>query len=231
MLPAVPRSDALRREQAFLALLLLVGAGAIGVGLFELYRTNATSVGSVFDLALGASVLLVTWLFLAPAAIPEFFGDPRPGELPVRRPYLEASQLSSAPVPRTTHRTGGTAPAIPKWADPLVHPRADGPIRPAAHHFPRTAAAAGRTSPSEELPVQTAAPRPDPGPADRTGPNLADPTETPEETPRAFGGVGSNEMIAELDRIEAELRAFVPMEPVSSSATAAPADTYDDEID
>src|SRR5579863_2262614 len=120
MASAVARAEILRSERAFLALLLLVGAGSIGVGAFDLIRDNASSLPALLDLTLGSSVLLVTWLFLAPSAYPTFFGDPPRGEPPVARPYLTPVQPPAVlPVLPMAPREP-PKPTIPKWADPLV---------------------------------------------------------------------------------------------------------------
>ncbi|HTT26728.1 MAG TPA: hypothetical protein VMH90_07205 [Thermoplasmata archaeon] len=213
--------EALLRERAYLALLLLVGAGAVVVGLYQTLRSGAASLSAIFDLALGACVLLVTWLFLAPSAWPTLFGDPAPRERPVRRRYLGAAPEPLLTSPRTPAPVrSATAPsAIPRWADPMVHPKVEAPIRPvaAAAAMPSRGAAAAIPRPR----------RPSPAPAP-----AAEPWDVPEELPRAVPtdpdelrvprwdpelsagrGTHSLEVLEELDRIEAELRNFVPIEP------------------
>src|SRR5580658_2640344 len=133
--------EELLRERAYLALLLLVGGGAILVGGYQTVRSGTVPMSAIFDLALGTCVLLVTWLFLAPSAWPALFGDGEPRSGAEQRPYLgpNPSPLLAAPRPRrreaaTPGPTASKAPsapsAIPRWADPLVQPRVDGPARP-----------------------------------------------------------------------------------------------------
>ena len=230
MASATVRTEALLRERAFLALLLLVGAGAVGVGLLQVYRSNATSIPSVFDLALGASVLLVTWLFLAPSAVPEFFHDPAPGALPIERPYLGPVAPPApveAPRPRPSHRVES---AIPRWADPLVAPRA-------------SVAAAARISAAPPVASVTrpATPGPSPAPAAPRTParTFPEPPSPPlraprwldelHQPPRDEGGAEHPQTILEeLDRIEAELRVFVPLE---SKANHPEAGVFEDAAD
>ncbi len=226
------------RDQAFLALLLLVGSGAIGVGLFELVRTGGASLSAVLDLSLGAAVLLVTWLFLAPLAIPEFFGDRRAAgaSRPSRREALpmasaRPASAGSAPPSRPHPRPD---PIIPKWADPLVVPRNDASPRPAV--AARAALVALEPDEPEAPIVETPPPLRPVVPAPTTAPSRA-PSQTLDQFERELRQLlgeptppdpdladprtlaPSAEILRELDRIEADLRAFVPIEPESVSAS------------
>jgi hypothetical protein len=147
------------RDQAFLALLLLVGAGALASGLFQILLEGNASPVAIFDTVLGVAVLLVTWLFLAPLAAPLLFGDPDVRGGPLIRPYLPLPLAAASVSSYGSHRrpnsrsppaggVGGTRtrpltpePEIPRWADPLVeHPRpvtaAPGSRAPAARSPP-----------------------------------------------------------------------------------------------
>ena len=233
------RSEVLRRERTFLALLLAAGSGAVGVGLYEVYRARAGSVASVFDLALGASVLVVTWFFLAPSAVPEFSHDPSSGRPRTERPNpppVASPSLGTPPPPKAAPRNDVV---IPKWADPLVMPRST----PARH--PRGAQSSPapapvelgqpRTNPrvAEALPaVETAPPpvaRPVLAPIPRSArvePRWLEELRGP--APQDAPLEPANDIIRELDRIEAELRVFVPIE----GRTDAPeAGVFDDAPD
>src|SRR5579871_2260307 len=99
-----PRAELLLRERAYLALLLLVGAGAV---------------------------------VLAPSAIPGYFGDPAFRSAAAERPYLRPVAPPGPVLPVAAPRPEATeAPSspIPRWADPMVHPRGPPAARPAAAH-------------------------------------------------------------------------------------------------
>ena len=203
------------RERGFLAILLLVGGGAVALGAVEVWTQGTASLSAFFDVALGASVLIVTWLFLAPLALPRVFGDPAPGAPLPRRPYLRPV----APPPSARRPTAASVSVprrdevqIPKWADPLVvrtpsaSPRVPGvvaaesapvrPIRPAPPPEPSPVPDrwAGSPSPSGDLPRRAEWEDPEPAGTAEESRELA------------------LEMLTELDRIEAELRAFSPVE-------------------
>ncbi|MCI4367460.1 MAG: hypothetical protein L3K08_06890 [Thermoplasmata archaeon] len=224
--------EGLLRERAYLSLLLLVGAGAVTVGVYQTVRSGASSLSAIFDLALGLCVLLVTWLFLAPSAWPNFFGDPPNDSRPVRRSYLGASPtplLEATGLSRPVAHRDAVNPntGIPRWADPLVHPRMEGPVRPSVP----TASAHGTTA-AIPRPSRAATPRPMAPPSRPvawTEPDLPravrmDPEELrpPRWDPELTAGRGTHslEVLEELDRIEAELRTFVPIE--SAPVPAAP---------
>src|SRR5579871_1948697 len=155
-----PRAELLLRERAYLALLLLVGAGAVVLGFYESWATGGRSISGVFDLALGACVLLVTWLFLAPSAIPGYFGDPAFRSAAAERPYLRPVAPPGPVLPVAAPRPEATeAPSspIPRWADPMVHPRGPPAARPAAAHR------AGHVA--RDLPTHPGAPAVAPAPA------------------------------------------------------------------
>jgi hypothetical protein len=223
--------EGLLRERAYISLLLLVGAGAVVVGVYQTVRSGASSLSAIFDLALGLCVLLVTWLFLAPAAWPSLFGDPEPGSRPARRPYLGPSPSPllepARPSRMVAHRDAiNPNTGIPRWADPLVHPRMEGPVRPSVP----TASAHGAAA-AIPRPTRAATPRPTAPPLQPiawTEPDLpravrTDPEELrpPRWDPELMAGRGTHslEVLEELDRIEAELRTFVPLEsaPVPAS--------------
>ncbi len=234
------------RERAFVALLLLVGGGAVGVGLFQTLAAGGASLSGTLDLCLGAAVLLVTWLFLAPAALPSYFGDPAPGTPPVVRPYLPAAIPTPAPVGSPSLRAHPRPdPIIPKWADPLVAPRRAAPI-PAAVAAPAELEADSRqlplfpTEPSDPpAPSEAPSPRRPPEPRPSLAPEPREPpvpVERPRRAPpprilldpdppaaadwrRGYSeDRGSSDILLELDRIEAELRTFVPIVPESAAA-------------
>jgi hypothetical protein len=231
MATAVARVELLRNERAFLALLILVGAGSVAVGVVDLVRQNATSLPALLDLALGASVLLVTWLFLAPVAYPTYFGDARPGSVAPEAPYLrpvappELLPLLPAAPP------AAPPDPIPKWANPNVGIPVEAAIRPHARAgaFAPLAAVA-RTSeapssspmpPTREVPSKApVAPR-KPEPVEPwLEPELSELRERPVDR-SSRGPALSREMLNELDRIEEELRSFVPIE-APPAATAEP---------
>jgi hypothetical protein len=229
MAQAAAPTEALRRERAFLALLLLVGSGSIGAGLYEVVRTNSSSLAAVLDLTLGACVLLVTWLFLAPSAYPSFFGDPSPGEVQVERPYLRPVAPSELLPSSSTVAPLPPAHAIPKWADPLVGTPVQGAIRPSARPGALFGAKARGLSDVEPVTPRSSVASTSPAPPDPldVGSIWEDPLEF-EDRPRALdasrrGAAASGDMLAELDKIEAELRAFSPLEgPSGNEASPTP---------
>ena len=234
------RSEVLRRERTLLALLVAVGAGALGVGLYGVYRAKGGSIASVFDLALGASVLLVTWFFLAPSAVPEFSHDPssgRPRTEPMNPPPVAPPSMVTPPPPKAAPRNDVV---IPKWADPLVMPRS-----PPARH-PRGAQGSPAPPPVELRQPRTNPRVAEPLPAVETTPSVPVARLVPAPIPRSarveprwleeLRGPApqdaplepANDIIRELDRIEAELRDFVPIE----GRTDAPeAGVFDDAPD
>ncbi len=199
------------RDQAFLALLLLVGAGALGSGLFQVLVEANSGPVAIFDTVLGIAVLLVTWLFLAPLAAPALFGDPTGGG-PLIRPYLPlpiGASAGTGPGGRSSGAGRGRGsrpspltrdarepePIIPRWADPLVH-------RNAAPGGSPPLVAARLTPPPAEPPMDE--PSEDPGDEDDT------PTEHPVGTPEEPGETSvpaedPGDMVRELDLISAEI--------------------------
>jgi hypothetical protein len=114
------------RDRAFLAVLLLVGAAGIASGLFQLIWVSASAPSGIFDAVLGLTVLLVTWLFLAPYVLPATF---RVTVTPAARPHATRSRPAAGrPAPISAHHPSTEEPvpaapapaAIPRWADPLV---------------------------------------------------------------------------------------------------------------
>ena len=100
-------------ERALLTLLLVVGAGALASGLYQVLANPTPPPAGVFDAVLGAAVLLMTWLFLAPYVAPHAFGDLAPGEALMSRPYL------SRPI----------APATPEASPPPLFARDPRPLK------------------------------------------------------------------------------------------------------
>jgi hypothetical protein len=210
--------EALLQERAYLSLLLLVGAGAVAIGAYQTARSSSASLSSIFDLALGICVLLVTWLFLAPTAWPALFGDVDPRTRPVRRPYLGPNPTPLVrPPPRAEAIPTAPVPAvIPRWADPLVRPR---PVeaRPVADVHSQLHTVASAPSRLRQSAVPT-----DEDPPTWEGFDLpsavpTDPEEfrTPRWDPEPSNGRGtpSIAVLEELDRIETALRDFVPSDP------------------
>lgn len=201
------------RERAYLALMLLVGAGALGTGAFEAVLLRGLPLPVLVDLALGAGVLLVTGLLRLPSAERSI------------RPGAGAARSARGTADAPDARRGGAAdaegaarspppPAIPRWADPMVHPRIGATARPASAH-----AAAPSTRPARPVrssPAPSGAPRPLPRlreeelfPLDAPDEALPlDLTGTPDEQLGAGPPVRASEVLDELDRIEAELRTF-----------------------
>ena len=229
-----PRDDRLR-ERLYLGLLLLVGVGAIGTGLLQAVDSGGRSIAGMFDLALGACVLLVAWLFLAPSALPAYCQDPTPERPRVERPYLAAARARSgaAAVPSSgPPRPAPTPPAIPRWADPMLHLRTPPPVHASGLTASPHGPSHGAPHRAREAPVPAAAPAPPPvrrpkpesAPMDEASLFAGLPLgvdEEEERPPRPVSpdegfdrddGTPSADILQELDRIEAELRHLVPSE-------------------
>ncbi|MCI4331110.1 MAG: hypothetical protein L3K19_04605 [Thermoplasmata archaeon] len=201
----MPESAGSLRDRAYLALLLLVGAGALGSGIFQVLVEGNAGPIAVFDTVLGVAVLLVTWLFLAPLAVPSFFGDLPVGAGPLIRPYLPIPVTSAVgfgatgPGSRNRRSVGPSArgdafpePEIPRWADSMVpHAVASDGIPPAKS--PRTPA---REPPLDEIVEE------DPVADDRLPRFLSD---EPEEVAAPSAPDDPHDVVRELDLISAEI--------------------------
>lgn len=210
----VPEGSRSSRDLAFLALLLLVGAGAVGSGVFQILVEGNTGPVAVFDAVLGVAVLLVTWIFLAPIAAPTWYGDPAPGSGRLIRPYLPAPYddrpghdggsrspgRSGRPAPSRSDRTGGRAPSadaqIPRWADPLV-PRSPTPARTSGI----AASAPTAEEPAAVIPISAPL---DPEPSELPPPEPDPVEELPGEIPEG-PPADPGDMVRELDLISAEI--------------------------
>ena len=185
--------------------------GALGIlGSFETYWGGwswGTLLGDAGFLGVAAIVTVVSW--------------PRP-ELRPDAPTDRAIRPSSVPsVPAPSPRPA-PPPQIPKWADPMVERR------------PVTAT----LSLPAEAPVDhlaRVASRADPDPFQGRSPAPVWASSTPWEADEGFAGdddrrprvrkraIDGREILTELDRIEAELRGFVPLEPSEAEAPLTPA--------
>lgn len=189
------------RDRAFLAVLLFVGAAAIASGLYQLMWLNSSMPTGIFDAVLGLTVLLVTWLFLAPYVLPETFGLPTAASV---RPASTTGPTAGRPPPLTAHRPEPRAPAprapapapagIPRWADPLV----DRSGTPAIAARPGAAAAA----PTPPAPVRPRAPPSAPSP-NALEENVPEWLETDDKSSTSPGP--ASQIIDELDQITTQL--------------------------
>jgi hypothetical protein len=198
------------RDRALVALLLLVGGGAVLSGVVEVVVLGNASAPALFDVALGVSVLLVTWLFLAPYVFPRAVGMPTPGGTEPSRPYLPLSEFDRLPS--------------------LGSPSATAPQPPGPGHKP-SVAASGRRWPPSSIPVAPAVAQSRPGSppprptgsvssARATSPPSEGPIAPPEapkrRPPPGPGGSkpaleASDEWVsAELDAIQAVIRGSRP---------------------
>ena len=229
MAEAAATPQALRLHRAFFAVMMFAGSVALGAGFYGTMRVGAFSWLYPAELLFGLSVLVVSWRFLAPAAFPEELAERRrAGETPSEEPDREtptpdpAVGAEPAPVP-------SPASVIPRWADPLVGAPVNGAIRPTAHPGVLFGAQArGLEDPpalSRSVARLAAAPSdsaaweddvPAPAHSGRTARSAA--MATPLRIEPA-----SSDVLAELDRIEAELGNFEPLEPPAGPALGAPA--------
>ncbi|MCI4350246.1 MAG: hypothetical protein L3K15_01860 [Thermoplasmata archaeon] len=147
MTDLVERSRDLR-DRAFLVVLLLVGSAALASGLFSLLVLGSASAPTIFTSVFGASVLLVSWLFLAPEIMPRVFESPR-SELVTLSTPIPATRPTGTPVPAASRPRPG-APARPRVA--------------AASAAAVTPAVVGR-SPAVAEPLLPSRPRPSTPPA------------------------------------------------------------------
>lgn len=210
------------RDRAYLALLLLVGAGALGSGLFQILAEGNAGAIPVFDTVLGVAVLMVTWLFLVPLVAPTWVGDPAPGSVPLIRPYLPMPVRGAAddsfdddPRGRGTSAGRGSRgaaaapePEIPRWADPMVG-LAPGPLSAVAAPAPRA------QRPPPEPPVDELDPVGD-LPEEKVDP-------LPEEFPAEIAPEATEDpqnMVRELDLISAEIENPPKKRPFADHAAA-----------
>ncbi|MCI4369148.1 MAG: hypothetical protein L3K09_06270 [Thermoplasmata archaeon] len=158
------------RDRAFLALLLLVGAAALGSGLVVLVGQGQLTPTAVFDSVLGLTVLVVSWVFLGPYVIPRAFGDPSPGEEETDRPYLPLPIAAPPPPPRARPRPSARPSPVAARPDPFEEPNWQEPSRPYAPsnpaRYPRPGGVAAwvtapwddQESTSDDLPTQPSSP-------------------------------------------------------------------------
>ncbi|MCI4327324.1 MAG: hypothetical protein L3K16_06795 [Thermoplasmata archaeon] len=103
-------SGELVRDRLVLGLLFVVGGSSLLWGLYLIFYISQTSPSGIFNTILGLLVLLITWAFLLPYALPAVRRNVAPAE---RRPRL------AVPVP--SPRSPSVAPTPPP-AQPSAGP-------------------------------------------------------------------------------------------------------------
>ena len=181
------------------------GAGAAAlVGALDTIWLGVTATTELLDAVLVVGVVLT---------ILAVTGRPRPAAEPVPGPR--------APAPAPSTPPPVSPPQLPKWADPMVQPRGDGPIRPmvpradGSSAFVRPLAPPGPISNSGAYASYPPRGRTDPAPTPRgtgasaTGPHVG-----------SVRDVSPDDILAELDRLEEELSHFQPLESAAALGTS-----------
>jgi hypothetical protein len=117
-------SGELVRDRLVLGLLFVVGGSSLLWGLYLIFYISQTSPSGIFNTILGLLVLLITWAFLLPYALPAVR---RYVEPVARRPSPAAPLASPRPTPlgavRPATRPAATSPTRPSSAPPVTMTR------------------------------------------------------------------------------------------------------------
>jgi len=234
---AVSSPPGRRGARAALVVLWLAGGLGLGFGAHGVIASSGRSLLALAEIGLGGLGFLGGGFYLVPAAFPADAPSPTPP------PPTRASD-PVRPAPAGLRATGSKRvadpPAIPRWADPMVHPRIAEPVRPSGGRgTPGVAAAPAPSVPAPLPPSRGSAPPaparppttltalreadlfeglPDPEDLDRPGSS-----ETPDERLTFDEPASGEEILRELDRIEAELKGFQPIEIEAHAPSGAPA--------
>jgi len=201
-------ADAPRPGTALARGVLVLASGSLfSLGTWSLVTSRALPTTVLVELAAGAFGLVVagaTWRSVdTPASpVPE-------GALAYPAVALEPHRPGPPTMP--SPRPGGT-PSLPRWADPLVLPRAS----PASASSVAAPVAWDRSSGASFAAV-TPSSEPDdrgPVPPSRRRPSSPSPAIAPVRDP--------SDIMEELDRIEAALHDFVPLETLEAGPSGAP---------
>ena len=202
------------QDRVFLGLLFVVGGSSLIWGLYEIFYVAPTSPSGLFNTVLGLLVLLVTWAFLLPYAVPARPRPRAPAERSIPRatgPRPESARPARPPVPTAV-------PAPPRRPEPAAVPRRTAPAVVAA---PRPEPAGPAAAPALRPTPIPAAPRPPyvsplrPVAAPTPDPELeALLAEFPTPTDESLTGASPEEVVKRLDALLDDLSASDPDDPL-----------------